>query len=108
RLEIAPSPRRTIALARVARVVVANDCGPGHLAQMSGAPMVTLFPNPRGDAAWREPLLRLWWWERPGAVAITPAVAGALADVPVAAVADAALAVLAEPGRAPELRWWRP
>jgi ADP-heptose:LPS heptosyltransferase len=106
RLEVAPSPRRTIALARAARVVVANDCGPGHLAQMSGAPMVTLFPNPRGGRSWREPLLRLWWWERPGAVAITTAQARPIADIPVDVVAAATLAVAAEPSRAPALQWW--
>ncbi len=106
RLEVAPSPRRTIALARAARVVVANDCGPGHLAQMSGAPMVTLFPNPRGGRSWREPLLRLWWWERPGAVAITTDQARPITDIPVDAVTAEALAVATEPVRAPSLRWW--
>ena len=45
-----------------ARLVVANDCGPSHIAQGSGVPYVGVFnaPNPE------------WFWHRPQARAVVP------------------------------------
>jgi ADP-heptose:LPS heptosyltransferase len=70
-------------LARIflgARLVLANDCGPGNLAQMSGVPLVQPFGNWDGAAA-----ERIGWWfdPRPGAVCLTtrsPAPIDAIAE----------------------------
>lgn len=46
-----------------AQLVVANDCGPSHLAQFSGVPYVGVFHT----------LNREWFWARPNAVDVLPA-----------------------------------
>lgn len=49
-----------------ARLVVANDCGPSHLAQGLGAPYVGIFHRNNPE----------WFWVRPNARKVVPAVAG--------------------------------
>jgi ADP-heptose:LPS heptosyltransferase len=51
-----------------ARAVVANDCGPSHVAQLSGRPLVELFGNWDGAADAR---IAEWFWPRPGARCLT-------------------------------------
>ncbi|MDA0576526.1 MAG: hypothetical protein O3B24_00330 [Verrucomicrobia bacterium] len=101
-----PTPGRLAALCRSAAGIVANDCGPGHLAQLSGQPCVTLFhhaPVTRDETEYR---LRLWWWRRPHARAITTAVSRPLADLPVSVVADALEAAVSDSQLPPScLRW---
>ena len=46
-----------------ARLIVANDCGPSHIAQNSGTPYVGLFNEPNPE----------WFWARPTTRAVTPA-----------------------------------
>lgn len=92
-------------LARVflaARLVLANDCGPGHLALMGGAPLVQPFGNWDGEAP-----VRIGWWfdPRPGAVCVTtrePAPIGAIAEE---AVLAAARELLADPRSGGEVRY---
>jgi ADP-heptose:LPS heptosyltransferase len=84
-------------LARIflgARLVLANDCGPGNLAQMAGAPIVLVFGN--WDGGVEE---RIGWWfdRRPGAICLTTAGAAPISAVPEAAVRDAARALLDDP-----------
>jgi ADP-heptose:LPS heptosyltransferase len=51
-----------------ARAVVANDCGPSHVAQLSGVPLVVIFGNWDGVAQVR---IAEWFWPRPGARCMT-------------------------------------
>jgi ADP-heptose:LPS heptosyltransferase len=51
-----------------ARVVVANDCGPGHVAQLSPTPTVALFGNWDGGAGTR---IAEWFHPRAGALCVT-------------------------------------
>jgi ADP-heptose:LPS heptosyltransferase len=53
-----------------ASVVVANDCGPAHVAQLSGAPVVLVFGNWDGAVRAR---IDEWFDPRPGARALTTA-----------------------------------
>ncbi|MCY2959250.1 MAG: hypothetical protein NTY35_03715 [Planctomycetota bacterium] len=53
-----------------ARVVVANDCGPSHVAQIAGAPIVSIFGNWDGRARVR---IAEWFHPRPGARCVTTA-----------------------------------
>jgi ADP-heptose:LPS heptosyltransferase len=66
-----------------ARAVVANDCGPSHVAQLSGAPLVLVFGNWDGAAPVR---IDEWFWSRPGACCLTTVDSG-----PIAALAPAGL-----------------
>ncbi|CAB3888452.1 hypothetical protein LMG26788_03645 [Achromobacter pulmonis] len=45
-----------------ARLVVANDCGPSHVAQATGVPYVGIFNQPNPE----------WFWRRRHAVAVVP------------------------------------
>ncbi|MGE8655825.1 MAG: glycosyltransferase family 9 protein [Achromobacter sp.] len=45
-----------------ARLVVANDCGPSHVAQAVGVPYVGVFNQPNPE----------WFWRRRGAVEVVP------------------------------------
>jgi len=102
----APHPRRLAALCRDAYGVVANDCGPGHLAHLSGAPLVTLFHN-AGDHQRRAELIRLWWWRRAHSRAITTAEARPLTELPVAVVLEELRSAIEDPAPRAEARWWR-
>jgi ADP-heptose:LPS heptosyltransferase len=77
-----------------ADLVVANDCGPAHIAQMIGSPMVMLFGNWDGLAHERVPF---WFWARKGSVCLTPRDARPLRSIPVDTVFDAAEEVLVDP-----------
>ena len=50
-----------------ARLIVANDCGPSHIAQGVGVPYVGVFNESNPE----------WFWQRPGAVDVVPDVVGA-------------------------------
>lgn len=101
----AAGPRRLAALCAAAALVVANDCGPGHIAQMSGAPVVMLFPNHHGSRR-RAELLKLWWWRRARSRALTTLQQRPLPDLPVAVVAEQCLAVLGDSSARSEALWW--
>lgn len=45
-----------------AKLVIANDCGPSHLAQISGVPYVGIFPKEN----------RKWFWARENSQAVLP------------------------------------
>lgn len=45
-----------------AKLIVANDCGPSHIAQNTGTPYVGLFNEPNPE----------WFWQRPNTRAVTP------------------------------------
>lgn len=45
-----------------AKLIVANDCGPSHIAQNSGTPYVGLFNEPNPE----------WFWQRGNTLAVTP------------------------------------
>lgn len=45
-----------------ARLVVANDCGPSHIAQGACAPYVGIFNEPNPE----------WFWQRPRSAAVVP------------------------------------
>jgi len=77
-----------------ARLVLANDCGPGNLAQMAGAPIVLVFGNWDGGVE-----QRIGWWfdRRPGAICLTTAGAAPISAVPETAAQDAARALLDDP-----------
>lgn len=51
-----------------ARVVIANDCGPSHVAQLAGVPVVLVFGNWDGAARVR---IAEWFDPRPGACCLT-------------------------------------
>ena len=77
-----------------AKLVVANDCGPGNLAQMAGAPCVMVFGNWDGDAD-----QRIAWWfnRRAGAQCLTTRDARPIGAIGEDAVADAARQLLDNP-----------
>ena len=102
---VAPAPRRLAALCQDATCIVANDCGPGHIAQMSGRPMTILFHNSHGQEA-RDRLLRLWWWRRPHSRAISTRDEGPIADVPVDLVADTAIDSVDDATPPTDPIWW--
>jgi ADP-heptose:LPS heptosyltransferase len=84
-------------LARVlagARLVLANDCGPGNLAQMAGVPIALCFGNWDGNVA-----ERLGWWfdRRAGAIALTTKASAPITSIADAEVLAAAEALLADP-----------
>jgi len=94
-------------LARVflsARLVLANDCGPGNLAQMAGAPIVLPFGNWDGAA-----MQRIGWWfdRRPGAIALTTRTVQPITAIAESAVLAAAQDLLADP-RSTGLRYADP
>lgn len=45
-----------------ARLVVANDCGPSHIAQGACVPYVGIFNEPNAE----------WFWQRPGSAFVVP------------------------------------
>ena len=104
---IAPDPARIVALCHDADCIVANDCGPGHLAQMAARPMVILYHNAT-DRERRERLLRLWWWRRAHSRAISTAEPGPLSAVTPDFVATAALAAVADATVPDGPLWWSP
>jgi ADP-heptose:LPS heptosyltransferase len=99
----APTPIEVVAgrslpdlahLLRSARLVIANDCGPAHLAQMAGVPIVQPFDNSddlNGVA------IRSWFDLRPGAICLTPRARAPIDTVPLDAVVHAAREVLEDP-----------
>lgn len=104
---IAPAPRRLAALCHDAICIVANDCGPGHLAQMTGQPMVILFHN-ENDRDRRERLLRLWWWRRAHSRAISTAEPGPIEAVPPDYVAEQAMAAVSDAAIPADPLWYSP
>jgi ADP-heptose:LPS heptosyltransferase len=77
-----------------ARVVLANDCGPAHLAQMGGIPIVQPFGNWDGGVERRI----AWWFDRrPGAICLTTREPAPIDAIPVAAMTEAVRRLLAEP-----------
>jgi ADP-heptose:LPS heptosyltransferase len=77
-----------------ASAVVANDCGPSHVAQLSGVPLVMLFGNWDGDAPTR---IAEWYYPRPGARCLTTAAHRPIASIGVDQVLAAACAVRDRP-----------
>lgn len=67
RVEYCRSIPELSALMLRARLIVANDCGPSHIAQGVGVPYVGVFNEPNPE----------WFWQRPGARDVVPDVAGA-------------------------------
>lgn len=77
----------TIARAVLAsKVTVINDCAPGHIAQMTGRPVVCVVGNWDGNAGAR---LKEWLYERPGAIGVTSPDRRPIDDIPVDVVFDA-------------------
>jgi ADP-heptose:LPS heptosyltransferase len=68
------------------KVTVINDCAPGHIAQMTGRPVVCVLGNWDGNAASR---LKEWLYERPGAIGVTSPDRGPICEIAVDAVFDA-------------------
>jgi ADP-heptose:LPS heptosyltransferase len=66
-----------------ARLVVANDCGPSHVAQLAGVPVVLLFGNWDGAARAR---IDEWFDPRPGARCLTTAARAPIDSIPVDSV----------------------
>ncbi len=56
-----PIPELSAIMLR-ARLVVANDCGPSHIAQGACVPYVGIFNEPNPE----------WFWNRPGSAAVVP------------------------------------
>ncbi len=83
-----PSLAELAALVSTARLVVANDCGPSHLAQCAGTPLVSVFDSPKPE----------WFWSRPGALCLTPPAGQGLPQLALATVQAACNQVLANPG----------
>ena len=84
-------------LARIfldAKIVIANDCGPAHLAQMAGTPTVQPFDNSNGQS---DVAIGSWFDRRPGAICLTPSTTAPIDAIPVEAVFDAARDVLDDP-----------
>ena len=79
------------------RVVVANDCGPSHIAQIAGVPIVSLFGNSDGRVAER---IGEWFYVRPGARCLTTAEAAPIRSIPVERVLREVEALARDP-RAP-------
>lgn len=84
-------------LARIfmdAKIVIANDCGPAHLAQMAGTPTVQPYDNSDGQ---NDVVIRSWFNRRPGAICLTPRAKAPIDTIPVDAVLAAAREVLDGP-----------
>jgi ADP-heptose:LPS heptosyltransferase len=81
-----------------ARAVVANDCGPSHVAQLSGVPLVLVFGNWDGAARVR---IDEWFWPRPGARCLTTRDAGPVAALAVGEVLAALHTVRDDPATPP-------
>ncbi|MEI2415771.1 glycosyltransferase family 9 protein [Orrella sp. JC864] len=96
-----PYPELAHLMAR-ARLVVANDCGPSHLAQGTGVPYVGIFhrSNPQ------------WFWVRPNARKVIPEnEAQGIRSIPPERVLQACLSVLRAPAAlqlAPSQRRYAP
>jgi ADP-heptose:LPS heptosyltransferase len=76
-----------------ARLVISNDCGPGNLAQMAGAPVLIVFGN--WDGGVQE---RIGWWfdRRPGALCLTTRDQAPIGTIGVPSVVAAARELLAD------------
>ena len=74
-----------------AKIVIANDCGPAHLAQMAGTPTVQPFDNSDGLNG---VVIPTWFDLRPGAICLTPSAKAPIDTIPVDAVFEEARAVL--------------
>jgi ADP-heptose:LPS heptosyltransferase len=83
-----------------ARVVVANDCGPSHVAQLSGVPVVLVFGNWDGAARVR---IAEWFDPRPGARCITTAAGAPVDSIAVDVVLAAVDEVVRDPRTAPRV-----
>ena len=81
----------------VTRIVIANDCGPSHVAQLSGVPLVVVFGNWDGAARAR---IDEWFWPRPGAHCVTTRNGAPIATIPVDDVLAAMLDVRDRPDAA--------
>ena len=84
-------------LARIfmdAKIVIANDCGPAHLAQMAGTPTVQPYDNSDGL---NDVVIRSWFNRRPGAICLTPRAKAPIDTIPVKAIVEAAREVLEDP-----------
>jgi ADP-heptose:LPS heptosyltransferase len=91
-------------LARIfmdAKIVLANDCGPAHLAQMAGTPTVQPYDNSDGL---NDVVIRSWFDLRPGAICLTPSAKSPIDTIPVDAVFEAARAVLEDANREGAIR----
>lgn len=76
-----------------ARVVIANDCGPSHVAQLAGVPMVLLFGNWDGGARAR---IDEWFDPRRSARCLTTAGVAPIDSIEVADVVTALESALDE------------
>lgn len=79
------------AAVRASDLVVANDCGPSHVAQMLAAPYVGLYADHDGRV---EERLREWFRPTGRSVAVTGAAGEPIDSIPVDEVADAAAGLL--------------
>ena len=77
-----------------ARVVVANDCGPSHMAQLAGVPCVLVFGNWDGAARAR---IAEWFDPRPGARCLTTATPAPIASIAIEDVLSAVRTLVIEP-----------
>lgn len=82
-----PSLPQLAALVTSARLIVANDCGPSHLAQCSATPLVSLFDSLKPE----------WFWPRPHARCLIPASGSELHSLPVDLVSSACAEVMSRP-----------
>jgi len=77
-----------------AALVLGNDCGPMHVAQMLGTPLVVLFGNWDGL---REQRIPCWFRPRRGALCLTTAAVRPITDLGVDAVHAACRELLRDP-----------
>jgi ADP-heptose:LPS heptosyltransferase len=85
-----------------ASLVVANDCGPGNLAQMAGVPVVLLFGNWDGKAS---KLIGWWYHRRPGAICLTTRATAPIDAIEEEAVLGASLELLDDPTAGGSVRY---
>ncbi|MDP6460292.1 MAG: glycosyltransferase family 9 protein [Gemmatimonadota bacterium] len=88
---------RTLALVRGARLTISNDCGPSHIAQLSGGRFLGLY-RPESET------LADWFLDRENADLLCAPAGQALDAVSVEAVAEAAGRLLEKPACAEEVR----
>ncbi len=75
------------------RATIANDCGPGHLAQMMGVPFVGIFSNHDGSAQTR---MAEWFYRREAAKPVTSTALETITSIPVELIEEATSEVLEE------------
>jgi ADP-heptose:LPS heptosyltransferase len=85
-----------------ASLVVANDCGPGNLAQMAGAPVVLVFGNWDGMVEQR---IGWWYHPRPGAICLTTRATAPIDAIDEAAVLAASHELLGDPSGGGSVRF---